>query len=130
MTDFFQSLSMIEIAVLAAFSAAFSIQLFYYVYFFMRLILCKAKTHPKQILPPLSVIICARNEAENLNKFLPLILTQDYPEYEVIVVNDGSVDETEDVLKLLKSNFPKLYVTTLPLSGKFRNGKKWLLALG
>jgi glycosyltransferase involved in cell wall biosynthesis len=130
MTDYFQSLSMIEIAVLAAFSAAFSIQLFYYVFFFMRLILYKDKTTAKQVLPPLSVIICARNEAENLNKFLPLILTQDYPEYEVVVVNDGSVDETEDVLKLLKSNYPKLYVTTLPLSGKFRNGKKMALTLG
>jgi len=44
--------------------------------------------------PPVSVIIAAKNEAENLQKFLPGILEQDFPEFEVIVVNDGSKDQT------------------------------------
>ena len=41
---------------------------------------------------PVSVIICAKDEAENLKKNLSKILAQKYPEFEVIVVNDGSID--------------------------------------
>ena len=51
--------------------------------------------------PPVSVIVCARNEAENLSSYLPLLLEQDYPKYEVIVVNDGSTDESSTLLEQL-----------------------------
>ena len=47
---------------------------------------------------PVSIVICARNEAENLAKFLPRILSQNYQLYEVIVVNDNSTDTTGDIL--------------------------------
>ena len=52
------------------------------------------KKDVKSTTEPVSVIICARNEAENLKKLLPSVLNQFYPEFEVIVVNDGSTDET------------------------------------
>ena len=79
---------------------------------------------------PVSVIICAKNEADNLEKFLPEILTQDYPEFEVIVVNDCSEDETEMVLARLKERFPKLYYTSIPVDRKFFHGKKLALTIG
>ena len=47
---------------------------------------------------PVSIIICARNEADNLQNLLPSVLEQDYPDYEVIVVNDCSEDNSYDVL--------------------------------
>ena len=52
--------------------------------------------------PPVSVIICARNEGENLRRFLPLVLEQNYRDYEVIIVNDGSCDDTENIIKDLQ----------------------------
>ena len=66
-----------------------TIQLFYYLYFYTAIHFYESSGEeaPPQ---PVSVIICARNEAENLKKFLPAILEQDYPDYEVIVVNDCS----------------------------------------
>lgn len=60
-----------------------------------------------------SVIICARNEAENLKKYLPLVLDQDYKKYEVIVVNDGSTDQTAEVLQALKKKSRKLKVLNI-----------------
>lgn len=48
--------------------------------------------------PFASVIICARNEAENLQKNLPLFLNQTYRSYEVIIVNDNSTDNTREVV--------------------------------
>lgn len=79
---------------------------------------------------PVSVIICAKNEAENLKKFLPLILTQNYPSFEVIVVNDASEDDSDMVLAGFKSKYPALYYTTIPKDRKFSHGKKLALTLG
>ena len=81
-------------------------------------------------LPPLSVVICAKNEAANLKKFLPGILEQDYPEFQVVVVNDTSTDETELVLAEMKNNYNNLYYTFIPVDKKFFHGKKLALTLG
>lgn len=75
---------------------------------------------------PVSVIICAKNEMENLNKFLPSVLEQDYPLFEVIVVNDRSTDGSQQWLENLAKQTPKLRViknTAGNLSGK-RNALK------
>lgn len=84
----------------------------------------------KDILPKISVIICAKNEAENLEKFLPSILTQDYPEYQVVVVNDCSEDDTDMVLARIKQSHPHLYYTTIPADRRFYQGKKLALTIG
>jgi poly-beta-1,6-N-acetyl-D-glucosamine synthase len=78
--------------------------------------------------PAVSVIICARNEAENLRKNLPFILEQIYPKMEVLVVNDASYDETAAVL----ANFSKKYahLRVLNISEKNNLGKKTALAAG
>ena len=56
-------------------------------------------------LPKVSVVVCARNEETNISDFLHTLLNQDYPSYEVIVVNDGSEEETQLVLeKYAKKN--------------------------
>lgn len=63
----------------------------------------------KKNYPPISVVICARNEANNLAHHIPLICQQQYAEkYEVIVVNDRSTDETLAVLEALSNSFTNL----------------------
>lgn len=81
-------------------------------------------------LPKVSVIICAKNEAENLQKFLPSVLTQDYPDYQVVVVNDCSEDDSEMVLARLKQQHPRLYYTTIPFDRRYHHGKKLALTIG
>ncbi|MCT4645226.1 MAG: glycosyltransferase [Carboxylicivirga sp.] len=78
----------------------------------------------------LSVVICAKNEAQNLQNNIPEICQQDYPDFEVIVVNDCSTDNTELVLAQLKSRFSNLYYTSIPLSQQHYEGKKLALTLG
>lgn len=67
-----------------------------------------ARHHPLQSKTskprPISVIICARNEAANLNKNLPILLNQDYPEWELIIVNDHSDDGTLELIRNYPSN--------------------------
>jgi cellulose synthase/poly-beta-1,6-N-acetylglucosamine synthase-like glycosyltransferase len=77
-----------------------------------------------------SIIICARNEAENLKKYLPLILEQDYKNFQVIVVDDRSEDETEIILNDFATKYPHLVVSQVKNDPKFTHGKKLALLLG
>lgn len=81
-------------------------------------------------LPPVSVVICARNEAENLRSNLPSILEQDYPEFEVIVVDHCSVDGTDEILSDFQSKYPRLRTTSIRKEPLFPKGKKLALTLG
>jgi cellulose synthase/poly-beta-1,6-N-acetylglucosamine synthase-like glycosyltransferase len=80
-----------------------------------------------------SVVICARNEALNLQQFLPAVLEQDYPQtlFEVIVVNDASIDNSEAVLQALSERYLQLHVVTIATSEpRTLPGKKFALQRG
>lgn len=79
---------------------------------------------------PVSVVVYAKNESENLRKHLPALLTQDYPEYEIIVVNDGSTDESDNVLKSFEQEYGHLYHTYIPEDAKYLSRKKLALTVG
>ncbi|MEO8885074.1 MAG: glycosyltransferase [Mucilaginibacter sp.] len=79
---------------------------------------------------PVSVIISARNEEQNLRENLPSILEQNYKDFEVVVVNDCSYDGSEQVLEELKTTYPHLKVVTITEHVRFKTGKKFALTLG
>lgn len=80
--------------------------------------------------PPVSIIIPARNEEENLRKFLPEILRQKYPDFEIIVVNDCSSDGTEAYLEKMAENNSPLRFLTIKEDIKYPHGKKFALTIG
>lgn len=80
--------------------------------------------------PPVTVIVYAKNESENLRKNLPALLTQDYPDYQVVVINDGSTDESDDVLNLFEQDYKHLYHTYIPEDVKYISRKKLALTVG
>lgn len=88
------------------------------------------KHSPAEKLPSVSVVVVSKNESENLAKHLPVILEQDYPCFEVIVVNMGSTDETDVLLKALAQKYPHLYHTYVPAEAENINEKKLALTLG
>ncbi len=105
------------------------IQLFYFWGIFSRFAFHKKK----QIInnkKPISVVICAKNEYTNLKKNLPLILEQDYPNFEVVVVNDCSEDDSNFLLKSFSKTYPHLNVVTITKNINFFKGKKFALAIG
>ena len=81
--------------------------------------------------PRLSVIMTVHDQARELEEHLSVILSQDYaPGYEVIVVDESSTDDTEDVLNRMKRNCPHLYTTFIPESSHYLSRRKLALTLG
>jgi biofilm PGA synthesis N-glycosyltransferase PgaC len=114
---------------LIIFLSSAAIQLFYYIFYYASVHFYKPADYKAERLP-VSVIICARNEAENLKKFLPSILEQDYPDYEVIVVNDCSEDNSYLILGNYILQYPHLHISTVNKDPKFTHNKKFAQFIG
>ena len=99
-----------------------------YDFFFNRNI--KIKNSEDLFNKPVSVIICSKNEYENLKLNLPLILNQNYQKYEVVVVNDQSTDETAYLLKTLSKDYKNLRIVEIDKTVNYKQGKKFPLTLG
>ncbi|WP_282783709.1 glycosyltransferase [Phaeodactylibacter xiamenensis] len=117
-----------EPILLGLFLAATFVQLLYWLGLFSRLALYRQPPPPKVPPEPVSIIICAHNEAENLRQNLPLFLAQDYPDFEVLVVNDASTDNSLEILLEFKRKSPNLRVANL--TTKVSRGKKAALSKG
>jgi glycosyltransferase involved in cell wall biosynthesis len=113
------------------FCATTIVQLFYYGWFFRRLAFYSPlpKEHSQQ--HPVSVIICARDEAARLVTHLPGSLVQSYPSsHEVIVVNHNSQDDTRFLLDEFKKTFKGLHIVNLEHEAIGIPGKKYPLSMG
>ena len=65
-------------------------------------------------LPSISVVVYAHNDAASLEQLLPLMLEQDYERYEVIVVDDGSYDDSRDVVSEMMQSYGNLRLSFSP----------------
>jgi glycosyltransferase involved in cell wall biosynthesis len=80
---------------------------------------------------PLSIIICAHNEAANLAQNLPILLQQSAANYEVIVVNDASEDDSDNILQALSAQYSHLGVVKIGKEEeRLLPGKKFALSKG
>jgi glycosyltransferase involved in cell wall biosynthesis len=114
-----------------AFCLVTVIQLFYYLAIFSRLAFYKATPKINSQQQPVSVIICAKDEADNIVKNLPGVLVQTYPtSHEVILVNDNSSDDTKYLVDELRKTFKHLVPVVLTREAKMIPGKKFPLSMG
>ena len=128
--DFFPQITFDPIGIVfLVFCGAVGIQFLYLFIFHARLLL-KSTPAISNNLPPVTVIVCARNEEDNLYKNLPKILEQDYPKFEVIVVNDQSVDDSKHIISAFQQKYPFLRTIDLEKSKHRKFGKKLPLTVG
>ena len=90
----------------------------------------KESSSNEDSLPPISLIIAARNESDNLYENLPFILTQDYPQFEVIVINNQSVDDSSQLLRAFQNEYSNLHVIEVERNPHLRPGKKLSITIG
>lgn len=105
------------------------IQIIYYLFFTTFLFIDKKhKNSTKEI--PISVIICAKNEAKNLQQFLPFIIEQNYKNFEIVLINDASSDETLEVMETFKEENANIKIINVKNTEAFWGNKKYALTLG
>jgi len=107
----------------------FIIQIFYYGFFFRKFVIYK-ESLPVPKPEGVSVVICARNEYHQLKENLPLILDQEYPDFEVVVVNHASEDDTAFLLSKMAEQYPRLKIVEIRENLNFFDGKKFPLSIG
>ena len=124
-------LTSLNILLPASAGILFFIQSCYHLGLYRNLYLHSQKDKKETDTPPLSVILVAKDAASDLQKNLPAILEQDYPDFEVIVIYDqSSDDDCEDVLKLLKDKYPHLHYSFIPDSARYISHKKLGITMG
>lgn len=105
------------------------VQLLYHWIVFRAFVFAKPK-NLNNFSQGVSVVVCAKNEAENLKKNLPLLFNQSYPEFQVVVINDRSYDDSIDVLEEMALGYPQLKIVNVAHNENFWGNKKYALTLG
>ena len=114
-----------------AFLVIFCIQLFFYIFFYTPFVLKKQKNAQNSFNKPVSVIVCAKNEAKNLLKNIPFFINQKYFKFELILINDCSRDATLKIMEKFKKNYPSIIkIVNVKENEQFWGSKKYALSLG
>jgi glycosyltransferase involved in cell wall biosynthesis len=115
--------------ILYFFIAVVVIQLFYYLFVFAKFSFAKAQEiNAKHI--PISVIVCAKNEEENVIKYIPLLAEQNYPDFEIVLIDDASSDSTLDIFEEFEKTYPNIRLVKVKNNEAFWGNKKYALTLG
>ena len=120
---------MFATVLLYTFLVVVAIQIIYYL-FFSAFAFAKNKQKSVSNLVPISVVVCAKNEAKNLQKNLPHILEQKYSNFEVVLINDASSDETLEVMKSFQKKHTNIKLVNVENNENFWGNKKYALTLG
>jgi glycosyltransferase involved in cell wall biosynthesis len=117
------------ILILYFFIAVVAVQIMYYLLVFGKFAFSKTQiVTPKRI--PISVIICAKNEEENVVKFIPLLAEQDYPDFEIVLIDDASSDNTLEKFEEFEKQYANIRLVKVQNNEAFWGNKKYALTLG
>jgi glycosyltransferase involved in cell wall biosynthesis len=112
------------------------IQIFYYLFFFLRLAIHKNTTNTESNSIPFSIIICAKNEETNIRANIDSWMQQEYfdtygkPLFEVLLIDDNSDDGSHYMFQEISNKYPSLRIVTLRQEAKGIRGKKFPLSMG
>ncbi|TWO34308.1 glycosyltransferase [Seonamhaeicola sediminis] len=112
-----------------AFFSVVSIQVVIYIVLFGKFSFSKQKKQSAKKIA-VSVIVCAKNEAKNLKTFLPSIISQEYPDFEIVLINDASTDNTLKVMEAFKKEYNNIKIVDVKNVEAFWGNKKYALTLG
>ena len=115
--------------VFCLFIAVVTIQFFYFIIIFGGFSFFKNMKQNSQNYP-ISVIVCAKNESENLKKLLPILLKQDYPNFEIVLIDDASSDDTLDIFEEFGKLHKNIKLVKAANNEAFWGNKKFALTLG
>lgn len=106
-----------------------SIQFVYYVFVFGKFSFAKSEQAVGKI-KPISVIVCTKNDQNNIQKYIPILANQNYPNFEIVLIDDASNDDTLEVFEQLEKQFSNIKIVKVANNEAFWGNKKFALTLG
>ena len=117
------------VSIFSLFIAVVCIQFLYYIVIFGKFSFAKPQNAtPKRI--PISVIVCAKNEEENVKNFIPILAEQDYPQFELVLIDDASSDNTLEIFEEFEKQYSNIKLVKVENNEAFWGNKKFALTLG
>jgi len=117
------------LALFCLFIAVVVVQFLYYIIIFGKFTFAKPQTAtPKRV--PISVIVCAKNEEENVKKFVPLLAEQNYHTFEIVLIDDASSDNTLEIFEEFEKQYDNVKLVKVENNEAFWGNKKFALTLG
>lgn len=117
------------LVIFCLFIAVVFVQFLYYVVFFGKFSFAKPQSSTQKRIP-ISVIVCAKNEEENVKNFVPILAAQNYPDFEIVLIDDASSDETLEVFEAFEKQYPNIKLVKVQNNEAFWGNKKFALTLG
>ena len=117
------------LSIFCLFIAIVVVQFLYYIIVFGKFSFAKPQTGtPKRI--PISVLVCAKNEEENVRNLIPLLLEQNYPQFEIVLIDDASSDNTLEIFEEFEKLHSNIKLVKVENNEAFWGNKKYALTLG
>lgn len=116
-------------AFLYIFIVTVCIQFLYYIFIYSKFAFAKKET-PLLKKIPISVIVCAKNESKNLSLLIPKLIEQDYSQFEIVLINDASSDDTLKIMESFKAINENIKIVNVENNEAFWGNKKYALTLG
>lgn len=111
------------------FIAVVTIQVIYYLFIFGKFSFAKPEENKIKHIP-ISVLVCAKNEEENLKKLIPLLINQNYPSFEIVIIDDASSDDTRFLVEDFQKQYANIKLVKVDNNETFWGNKKFALTLG
>ena len=118
------------ITLFIAFIGVIIVQFTYYLLIFGRFSFARIDENENTTQIPISVIVCAKNEEENVKKFIPLLAAQNYPDFEIVLIDDASNDDTLEVFEVFEKEYKNVKLVKVENNEAFWGSKKFALTLG
>lgn len=112
------------------FVGVIAIQFVYYVVIFGRFSFSKKVENAVQKAIPISVIVCAKNEQDNVSKYIPLLAEQQYNNFEIVLIDDASRDNTLEIFEEFEKKYKNIKLVKVENNEAFWGNKKFALTLG
>lgn len=117
------------LTIFCLFIAIVVVQFLYYIVVFGKFSFAKPQmATPKRI--PISVIVCAKNEEENVRTLIPLLIKQNYPQFEIVLIDDASNDDTLEIFEEFAKLHSNIKLVKVENNEAFWGNKKYALTLG
>lgn len=112
------------------FIAVIFIQILHYTILYGNIAFGSSNSQKSSEIIPVSILVYIKDQENNLPAFLPALLNQEHPKFEIILINNASEDNSLEIIESFAAGNPKIKIVNVINNEAFWGNKKYALTLG